>query len=238
VNEAEWLACTDPGQMLEHLRGTASLRKFRLFACGCCRLAWELLGPEARVAVEVTERFIEGRASKEEVNVARAAAHRVAVRDVDQWYGPPFGSDVDTVAHWHPAVAVAVPRASAPYRFAWMAFYAADLAERASRRETQVGAASTRIGGGAAQTREQAALVRCVFGNPFCPGTIDRAWLSRTVVALARQMYESRDFTAMPILADALQDAGCDNADILDHCRGPGPHVRGCWVVDLVLGKS
>jgi hypothetical protein len=51
-------------------------------------------------------------------------------------------------------------------------------------------------------------------------------------------MYDSRDFGAMPILADALQDAGCDNEDILDHCRGPGPHVCGCWVVDLVLGKE
>jgi hypothetical protein len=57
------------------------------------------------------------------------------------------------------------------------------------------------------------------------------------VVLLARQTYESRDFSTMPILADALQDAGCDNADVLDHCRGPGPHVRGCWVVDLALSK-
>jgi hypothetical protein len=62
-------------------------------------------------------------------------------------------------------------------------------------------------------------------------------WRTSTAVTLAQQMYDSRDFSAMPILADALQDAGCDNADILDHCRGPGPHVRGCWVVDLVLGK-
>jgi hypothetical protein len=51
-------------------------------------------------------------------------------------------------------------------------------------------------------------------------------------------MYDSREFSAMPILADALQDAGCDSHDILDHCRGPGPHVRGCWVVDLVLAKE
>jgi hypothetical protein len=57
-------------------------------------------------------------------------------------------------------------------------------------------------------------------------------------VALATQIYEGWDFSAMPILADALQDAGCDDANILDHCRGPGPHVRGCWVIDLVLGKG
>jgi len=77
-----------------------------------------------------------------------------------------------------------------------------------------------------------------IFGNPFRPATFAPAWRTETVVALASQMYESRDFGAMPILADALQDAGCDNDDILNHCRVPGPHVRGCWVVDLVLGKE
>ncbi|WP_239465862.1 hypothetical protein [Gemmata sp. SH-PL17] len=63
-------------------------------------------------------------------------------------------------------------------------------------------------------------------------------WHTDTAVTLASQMYESRDFSAMPILADALQDAGCNDDRILDHCRGPGPHVRGCWVVDLLLGKE
>jgi hypothetical protein len=81
-------------------------------------------------------------------------------------------------------------------------------------------------------------LLHDIFGNPFRPVAFDPAWRTDTAVALARQMYESRDFGAMPILADALQDAGCDSADVLDHCRGLGPHVRGCWVVDLVLGKS
>jgi hypothetical protein len=81
-------------------------------------------------------------------------------------------------------------------------------------------------------------VIRCIFGNPFRPVAVDPAWRTDTVVALARQMYESRDFGAMPILADALQDAGCTNEDVLSHCRGPGPHVRGCWVVDLVLGKQ
>ena len=66
----------------------------------------------------------------------------------------------------------------------------------------------------------------------------DPAWLTSDVVALARGIYDERTFDRMPILADALQDAGCDSADILNHCRGAGPHVRGCWVVDLVLGKA
>ncbi|HJZ56560.1 MAG TPA: hypothetical protein VKE74_16460 [Gemmataceae bacterium] len=77
-----------------------------------------------------------------------------------------------------------------------------------------------------------------IFGNPFRPVAFAPAWRTGTAVTLARQMYEARDFSAMPILADALQDAGCENDDILDHCRGFGPHVRGCWVVDLVLGKK
>jgi hypothetical protein len=81
-------------------------------------------------------------------------------------------------------------------------------------------------------------LLREIFGNPFRPVALDPTWLTSTVTALAKQMYESGDFSSMPVLADALQDAGCDNADVLDHCRGPGPHVRGCWVVDLVLGKE
>jgi hypothetical protein len=88
-----------------------------------------------------------------------------------------------------------------------------------------------------AESAAQLQLLDDVFGNPFRNVRLNRKWLTSTVVTLARQMYDSRDFGAMPILADALQDAGCNSADILDHCCGPGSHVRGCWVVDLVLEK-
>ncbi|WP_238602719.1 hypothetical protein [Fimbriiglobus ruber] len=81
-------------------------------------------------------------------------------------------------------------------------------------------------------------LARDIFGNPFRPVIFDPAWLTSTGIALARQMYDSHDFSAMPILADALEDAGCCHDQVLSHCRGPGPHVRGCWVVDLLLGKE
>ncbi|MCE9561744.1 MAG: hypothetical protein K8U57_06775 [Planctomycetes bacterium] len=82
-------------------------------------------------------------------------------------------------------------------------------------------------------------FLRDIFGNPFRPVTFDSEWRSDTALSLAKHIYESRDFSTMPILADALQDAGCDNDDILHHCRDAnGVHVRGCWVVDLVLGKS
>ncbi len=89
-----------------------------------------------------------------------------------------------------------------------------------------------------AELPAQVALLRDIFGNPFRPVAFSAEWRTDTAVSLARGMYESRDFSAMPILADALQDAGCDNADVLNHCRGEGIHVRGCWVVDLVLEKS
>lgn len=82
------------------------------------------------------------------------------------------------------------------------------------------------------------ALFRDIFGNPFRQIAFSPEWRTSTVVTLAKSMYDSRDFGPMPLLADALEDAGCEHADILDHCRGTGPHVRGCWVVDLVLGKS
>jgi hypothetical protein len=83
-----------------------------------------------------------------------------------------------------------------------------------------------------------APLLRELIGNPFRPVTLSPEWLTSTVTAVARGMYDTRDFSPMPILADALQDAGCEHPYILSHCRGPGPHVWGCWVVDLVLGKA
>jgi hypothetical protein len=81
-------------------------------------------------------------------------------------------------------------------------------------------------------------LVKDIFGNPFRPVAFEPAWRTSNTIGLAERMYDSRDFATMPILADALEDAGCDHPDVLAHCRGGGPHVRGCWVVDLVLGKS
>ncbi len=85
---------------------------------------------------------------------------------------------------------------------------------------------------------EMCRYIRDVFGNPFRPVVADPAWLTPTTVAIATAIYADRAFDRMPILADALEEAGCVNADVLLHCRGGGPHVRGCWVVDLLLGKE
>ncbi|QEL14637.1 hypothetical protein [Limnoglobus roseus] len=84
----------------------------------------------------------------------------------------------------------------------------------------------------------QCDLIRDIFGNPFRPVTFSPSWLTPTVVGLAGGIYADRAFDRLPILADALQDAGCEDVDVLSHCRGDGPHARGCWVVDGVLGKG
>ena len=80
--------------------------------------------------------------------------------------------------------------------------------------------------------------LRCIVGNPFHPIAFDPRWRTETAVALAAGIYDLRAFDRMPILADALEEAGCDHPDVLAHCRGPGPHARGCWVVDGMLGKE
>jgi len=87
----------------------------------------------------------------------------------------------------------------------------------------------------------QTVLLRDVFGNPFGPATVNACWIAwhdGTIVRLAQSIYEERAFDRLPVLADALEDAGCDNADILNHCRSDGIHVRGCWVLDILLNKK
>jgi hypothetical protein len=89
-----------------------------------------------------------------------------------------------------------------------------------------------------AEVKEQGKLLRDLLGNSFHPVSFDPSWRTSDVMALARGMYESRDFGAMPMLADALEAAGCHDTEVLLHCHGPGPHARGCWLVDLVLAKQ
>ena len=87
----------------------------------------------------------------------------------------------------------------------------------------------------------QTHILHDIFGNPFRPVTINPTWFAWNddmVRKIAQAIYDERAFDRLPILADALTDAGCDNADILNHCRSEGPHVKGCWVVDLLLDKT
>jgi hypothetical protein len=97
------------------------------------------------------------------------------------------------------------------------------------------------LGGPRKQHSSSAALLRDIFRNPFRRVTVRKAWLAwhgGTIPELAQAIYDGRAFDRLPSLADTLEDAGCDNADILNHLRGPGPHVRGCWVVDCLIGKG
>jgi hypothetical protein len=119
-----------------------------------------------------------------------------------------------------------------------VARFAEELLTGARARDYHDVASPSRLG---AVSSRQCDLLRDVLGNPFRLARINQAcltWNDGTIPKLAQGIYDDRAFDRLPILADALEDAGCDNADILAHCRGPGPHVRGCWVVDLILGKS
>jgi hypothetical protein len=230
VTEAEWLACTDVAEMLVFLHGKASDRKLRLFSVGCIRRGWHLIDePDLRQAVEVLERFVDGGTKDSDRIEARKTGQRVSKATT-----PIPGTD------W----VARGPQTSLGWELCWAANKTINLKivrEFGISASAAVGAAYPGPNYFRAKDTErlqQKAIVLDIFGNPFRPVAAEPAWLTSTVVTLARQMYEARDFGAMPILADALQDAGCDNADILVHCRGSGPHVRGCWCVDLVLGKA
>jgi hypothetical protein len=85
---------------------------------------------------------------------------------------------------------------------------------------------------------KQSDQLRDIFGNPFRPVALDQAWLTPTVTSLAQAIYADRAFDRLPILADALEDAGCTDSCNLEHCRGGREHCRGCWVVDLLTGRE
>jgi hypothetical protein len=196
-----------------HLRGVTSDRKFRLFAVACCHRIWHLFtDARSRIAVEVAESYADGHANQGELERAYNEASRA-----------------------HKAAFAAKGKELASLE--WAAQFAADaVAFFAARRASGFARGWTEKGASA-----QADLLREMVMNEFRPVTVDPLWLAwndAAIPRLAAGIYHDRAFDHLPILADALEDAGCDNTDILDHCRGPGPHVRGCWVIDLLLGKE
>ncbi len=229
MTEAEWLKCAELEAMLRFVSRYTSRRKERLFAVACCRRVDHLLDDRSRDTLSRLERAVDAAlpvAAAEEL-----VADAMAYADGLSYHGGPAG-----VARWEAANAVWAAAESNP-------FGAADHASDAvyiSKIEPDafhLGPAPP-CPGDAAEAAAQAELLRHIVGNPFRPVALSPAWRTDTVVALARQMYDSRDFSAMPILADALQDAGCDNPNVLDHCRELGPHARGCWVIDAMLDKA
>ncbi|MBI1914398.1 MAG: hypothetical protein HYS12_06615 [Planctomycetes bacterium] len=232
MTEAEWLNEQRRSQaMVWILRGTkvtrtkAGRRKLRLFACACCRLVWDMLNdPLLRQSVEVAERFAEAQSDKDELQKAYGSARGLGAGALTP---DAPGARERTAA----SMAGEAARPNAFSAAVYMTAYPVPLA------------------GYSVQEKEGHALLcellRCIFGNPFRPVALDSAWLIPSVRALARSAYDERILPAGPldadrlaVLADALEDAGCDNADILSHLRGRGPHVRGCWVVDLLLSRG
>jgi hypothetical protein len=209
MTEREWLKATDCRQLIELLEHHSSGRKARLFACGIGRALWKFLGDDrSRAAVDAAERHADGDADSAELIAVHDAAAD-AIRGT-----------TSRVAYWvadrHPwqgarVVALSIEQASNDHD-------AADWRLRISR--------------------DAPKILRCVFRFPFRRIAFDPDWRTSDTVALARGIYDDRAFDRLPLLADALMDAGCDDEQVLGHCRSDGPHVRGCWVVDLVLDKE
>jgi hypothetical protein len=224
MTESQWLECNDPRKMLRFVRGDERNRlperRSRLFGVACCCQLWSLLvDKRSRDAIDVAERYSDGLATAIEPATAYDAAFDVTAEYAEH---PERRHSRRIEALGRAANAVAG------------ACHPDELAEGLANEAMTAAHAADMPDEGAIM----AAIVRDLFGNPFQPVAFAQQWRTNTAFSLASRMYESRSFSAMPILADALQEAGCENEDVLNHCRGHGPHVRGCWVVDLVLGKN
>jgi hypothetical protein len=228
MTEQEWTFSANPRAMERFLQHRTSARKARLYACACCRHVWELVLDSRRhltqeqLAAWTEQDKMEEANSRHAVEVAEAFADgkateaqlRQAWHEAD-WAATPYGYDV-----YNMAVDASNPGLELT---GWIATTAANHAPDRS-------------------LSPYCDFLRCIYGNPFHElPSLPRAvvfWNDRTVVRLAQVIYDQRRFEDLPILAYALQEAGCDEEEILAHCRGPGPHCRGCWPVDLLLNLS
>jgi hypothetical protein len=210
MTEAEWLSGENLKGMLDILYGKATERKLRLFACACCRRIPAYLQSEPdRRGLQLTELDVDVPVPVEDfLNLQE-------VWDV-RWYRRDG---------WN-----AVARSLECYR---MNIFDSPNLREASVQERE---RASDLG-----TAKLAFLLRDVFGNPFRTASINQTWFAwndGAIRKVAQAIYDGRAFDRLPLLADALEEAGCTDADILGHCRGGGEHVRGCWVVDLLLGKG
>jgi hypothetical protein len=186
-----------------------------------------LVAERSRKAVEVAERLADGLVSEDEGEVAYASAESVA-------FFIPDGAPPEHHEQRSAAISAALAALDEPYAATEAAQNAVVFHDCFAGKHEGVPHETA-----AAETDEQAHLLREVIGNPFRPAVILPEWRTSKVLALALGIYEEQAFDRMPILADALQDAGCEIEYILNHCRdAKRPHVRGCWVVDLILRKD
>ncbi len=222
MTEAEWVVCTDVERML-HFLFKSTTRKRHLFACACCRRIWALLTDErSRVAVQVAEaRYADKKPfTRQQIRDAQTAAKAAvdeatseAARQAALAAADALSAGVCGASHYRLAFSCASAVGDAAGHGWWLMEIAA-----------------------------QAVLVRDIWGPlPFRSFGVNPAWLEwqrGTIPKLAAAIYDERRFQDLPVLADALEEAGCRDEDILSHCRTEGEHVRGCWVVDLGLGKK
>lgn len=210
--EHEWFTCADVRAMWKYIRPqNLSGRKHRLFAVAVCRFLWDRIDVEPlRHSVEVAERFVDGKADEQELKIAFRKAKVV-----------PIIQPVAALGGWSEE---SVPGRIAMYASCLRYYIASDVA-------------SVAIPATMLNPSIRPNLLRDIVGNPFRNSVIEDVWKTPTVLRLAETMYEQRHFEDMPILGDALEDVGCDVADILDHCRKFPVHVRGCWLVDQILEK-
>jgi hypothetical protein len=242
VTESEWSASFDWWQDVDaFIEDRGSHRKLRLFAVACCRSIWQLLGDTRQKAVEVSERYADGLATCHDLQAVRElfrATESDKVIQIRQGreYRPDVGGDTaDENALW---AAKSVMRESVDFA-TWTRLGAngPDFTDKGYRSTFW------------AEMDSRRRLLHEILGPlPFRNVHINPSWLlwhDATVVRLAQAAYEERhlpegtlDNGRLAVLADALEEAGCTDADILGHLRGPGPHVRGCWVVDMLLGQE
>jgi hypothetical protein len=241
----EWLTCTRPDPMLKVIADKASGRKLRLLACGFCRLVWDQhTDRRSRAAVEAAERYADGLLGEDEFRTLAAAAGEVA-RAIEEDLDAAVDVYTDRLFSAAAAASFAVqgnPAAGAGYALEWDCRAAEAAAAPGGRRHAR-------------QQFEAAAcdLIREIIGplsHPLVlmpapmlrdyggPAAAFRARISDTARRVAEGIADELAFDRLPILADALEDAGLDDRPLLDHLRHGPAHARGCWALDLVLGRA
>jgi hypothetical protein len=228
MTKEEWLSSAKVEEMLVLLGSSTSPRKLRLFLVKCAQRVLPSDPDNDMVqALGTAERFADGAASKAELTRARSALKTNHTARCAQ-NGVLYLDHIRSVPAWH-AARDQMTRAGTEGSgcCAW-----------STVREPSENGSWFTLRSPTPELAEQATILRDIFGNPFRPVTFDPRWRTSDVVSLAQAIYDDKAFERMPILADALMDAGCEEEQIIGHCRGEGPHVRGCWVVDLVLAKQ
>ena len=246
MDESKWATCSSPAVLLRFVWFELTARKKELYFCGgCSRMKHLYYHPLSLKYLDVAERGADGLADSDELRWADYGAEGSAF---GYHYEREFWDDVTVDREKGISALIAAGLLNGPQwgRGEWVVDQ--ELVDRTHIALNLLSNAFTITGKDFLHPFEAKRLATpdwpgrwlsdCIFGNPFRPVAADPGWLTPTAVAIAESIYKERAFDRLPILADALEEAGCADADVLLHCREPGEHVRGCWVVDLVLGKG